>query len=159
MAGVGLDDRGIITTCAACGQRNRLAYSRLGHTTRCGRCGADLSAPGSPVSVASEAEFDSLIRSASVPILVDFWAPWCGPCRSVAPELEKVASAGAGHLVVAKVNTEDLPSIGARFGVRSIPTMAVFAGGREVGRTAGARPAAAIQAFVSQAIGQTASHV
>jgi thioredoxin 2 len=96
--------------------------------------------------------FDALLESARLPIVVDFWAPWCGPCRMVAPELEKVAQAAAGEFLVVKIDTEALPDLGARFGVRSIPTMAVFGNGREVTRTAGARPAADIQAFVRQAL-------
>ena len=83
---------------------------------------------------------------------MDYWAPWCGPCRMVAPELEKVAARQSGRLLVIKVNTDALPDLGERFGIRSIPTMAVFAGGREIGRTSGARPAADIEAFVAQAV-------
>ena len=93
-----------------------------------------------------------MLRSARLPIVIDFWAPWCGPCRMVAPELEKVARASAGEILVVKVDTEALPDVGARFAVRSIPTMAVYRDGRELTRTAGARPAAEIQAFVHQAL-------
>ena len=85
--------------------------------------------------------------------MVDFWAPWCGPCRMVAPEIEKVAVANAGRWLIVKVDTDALPGLGARYQIRSIPTMAVFAGGREAARTMGARPAPAIETFVRQAVG------
>jgi thioredoxin 2 len=115
---------------------------------RCGRCKADLSAVGEPVDVPDERVFDALVRGAIRPVVVDFWAPWCGPCRMVAPELARVASAQAGQVLVVKVNTDAVPELGERFRIRSIPTMAVFHGGREVARTTGAMPAAEIEAFV-----------
>ena len=95
------------------------------------------------------------MTGASLPIVVDFWAPWCAPCRMVAPEVAQVAARQAGRWLVVKVNTEALPELGERFGIRSIPTMAVFRGGVEVARTAGARPAADIEAFVRQSLGAT----
>ena len=152
MAGAALDDRGVVTSCSSCGQKNRQVFGQLGDTMRCGKCRTELPPAAVPVHVPSDAAFDALVRSSSLPVLVDFWAPWCGPCRMVAPELDRVAEAEAGRLIVAKVNTEDLPMVGDRFGVRSIPTMAVFAGGAEVARDVGAKPASAIQAFVRQAI-------
>jgi thioredoxin 2 len=146
------DERGVIVDCPSCQQRNRVAYSRLRDTTRCAKCKTELANVGVPVEVSTAAEFDSLVSSADLPVVVDFWAPWCGPCRMVAPEIAKVASRQAGKFLVVKVNTDEVEELGARLGIRSIPTMAVFNAGREVARTAGARPAADIEAFVSNAI-------
>jgi thioredoxin 2 len=146
------DDRGVIAACPACGQKNRLAYDRLNDTVRCGRCKGELPAASAPVEVAQAVDFDRLVSSVSIPVVVDFWAPWCGPCRMVAPELEKVAARQAGRLLVVKVNTDAVEGLGARLGIRSIPTMAVYKDGREIARTTGARPAADIEAFVTGAL-------
>jgi thioredoxin 2 len=156
MATVQLDDRGIVVACATCGTKNRLAYDRLGQPARCGQCKNALAAPGTPIEVATSVEFDRLVSHASIPVVVDYWAPWCGPCRMVAPELAKVAARAPGRLLIVKVNTDVLSDLGERFNIRSIPTMAVFAGGREVARTTGARPAAEIEAFVERATADAA---
>jgi thioredoxin 2 len=144
-----LDARGIIISCPACGQRNRVAY---GHAGKCGKCGAALPGAAEPIDVPDTAAFDGLIAASKLPVVVDFWAPWCGPCRMVAPELEKVAASTAGRYLVVKVNTDVLTELGERYGIRSIPTMAVFAGGKEIARTSGARPAKDIEAFVAGAV-------
>jgi thioredoxin 2 len=143
-----LDQAGVVVTCPTCGQKNRLRYDRLHSETRCGKCHAPLAAPGEPIEVADAATFDSLVASSPLPVVVDFWAPWCGPCRMVAPEIARVAARNKGRYLVVKVNTDAIPELGDRFGIRSIPTMAVFKGGREAARTAGARPAADIEAFI-----------
>ena len=108
-----------------------------------------LSPPAEPVEVPDAPAFDALISGSSLPVVVDFWAPWCGPCRMMAPELEKVAKGAAGEWLVVKVDTEAVPELRERFRIRSIPTLALFRGGREVNRVAGARPAADIRMFVS----------
>jgi len=149
---VEFDDRGIIVSCASCGKKNRLAYERLGEAVRCGQCKQPLTAPGVPIELHSSADFDRLVAKSSLPVVVDYWAPWCGPCRMVAPELQKVAARQAGHMIVVKVNTDELSDLGQRFNIRSIPTLAVFAGGKEVARAAGARPANEIETFVTQSI-------
>src|SRR5215470_6957483 len=152
MAHLELDDRGVVIPCPACGQKNRIAFARLGGAVKCGRCKTDLSATAVPLEVSSSADFDTLVAQSSIPIVVDYWAPWCGPCRMVAPELAKVAARSAGRALVVKVNTDALPDLGERFGIRSILMMAVFVGGREVSRAVGARPASEIEAFVNQAV-------
>lgn len=144
---------GMIVPCPGCGQKNRLLYARLDRPARCGACGAALLAPGAPIAVDSGSELAALLENASLPVLVDFWAPWCGPCRSMAPEVEKLAANEAGRLLVVKSNTDVDPAVGATHRVASIPTLALFHRGREVARTSGARPAAAIAGFVRQALG------
>jgi len=120
--------------------------ARLQDKARCAACKAPLLPLGRPVAVSSTAEFDELIRNAKAPVVVDFWAAWCGPCRALAPEVEKLARARAGRTIVAKVDTDAQPELGARFGIRSIPTLVMFSGGREQKRVSGAMPAAAIAA-------------
>jgi thioredoxin 2 len=151
MATAEFDNRGIVVTCPSCAQRNRLAFDRLGESVRCGKCREALHPPAVPLEVTSAEDFDRLIGSASLPVVVDYWAPWCGPCRMVAPEVAKVAARRSGRAVVIKVNTDQVPELGERFGIRSIPTVAVFAGGREVTRFVGARPAEEIERLVEQA--------
>ena len=147
---------GIIRTCPACGKKNRIRYARVGEQARCGSCGTALPPVAEPVAVDRGEELSGLLRDSGLPVLVDFWAPWCGPCRSVAPEIAKVAERNAGRLLVVKVNTDVDPAVGATHRVQSIPTMALFQGGREVARTSGARPAAAIEGFVRQGLGVAA---
>jgi len=146
------DERGVIVECPSCHQKNRLAYARLPEKTQCAKCKTELPGVTKPVEVSTAEEFNSLISSSTIPVMVDFWAPWCGPCRMVAPEIEKVASRKAGQWLVVKVNTDEVEGVGDRLGIRSIPTMAVFKSGHEVARTAGARPASDIEAFVANAL-------
>ena len=151
MTALTLDQRGIIVTCNSCGRKNRLPYAGLDRAVRCADCKTALPLPSEPIEMTASELFDSLIKESAIPVVVDYWAPWCGPCRMVAPELIKVAARNAGRFLVVKVNTDALADLGQRFGIRSIPTLALFAGGREVARTAGARPAADIEAFVGNA--------
>ncbi len=143
-----LDHKGVVLICAACGRRNRVPFARLADAGTCGQCQAALPLPNTPLDVPGDAVFAALLAGSLLPVVVDFWAPWCEPCRMVAPELDRVAASHAGAWLVVKINTEALPALGARYGVQSIPTMAVFAHGKEAARTSGARPAAAIEAWV-----------
>ena len=146
-----LDDAGVVLTCPACGKPNRVRFERLHAKPRCAACKQEMTSPSAPAEVLSERQFDALVQTASVPVLVDFWAPWCGPCRAVAPEVEKLAYAMRGQVLAVKVNTDVLPELGARFGVRSIPTLAVFAAGHEIDRISGAVPAAELVKLVDRA--------
>jgi thioredoxin 2 len=144
--------RGVDVTCPSCRKHNRIPYGRLAATATCGACKAALPHYDRPVELMAEEEFEAILKEARVPVLVDYWAPWCGPCRMVAPELEKVARSRAGGTLVLKVNTDRFPNIGARQGIRSIPTMAVYMDGREIGRTAGARPAPQIERYLDEQV-------
>jgi thioredoxin 2 len=152
MTETALDDRGVIETCPKCGQKNRVLFSGLANTVRCGKCKEELPPLKGPIEISDESAFNSLIRSSPVPVLVDFWAPWCGPCKMMAPELKRVAENSGGKFLVAKVDTEAVPALSQRFQINAIPTLAVFSGGTESARTQGFRPASQIEKFVAGSI-------
>jgi len=117
---------------------------RLLDKAKCAHCKAALLPVSRPLALASAQDFDELVRDSPRPVLVDFWAAWCGPCRMVAPEMEKLARERSESVLVAKVDTEALPAVAQRFNIRSIPTMILFRGGAEARRLSGAMPAAEI---------------
>jgi thioredoxin 2 len=147
-----LDASGIIAACSQCGQQNRIAYNKLGEAVRCGKCKATLHQPAAPIDVPSLEAFDAVTVHATLPVVVDYWAAWCGPCRMVAPEIEKIAAQHSGEFLVVKVDTERLPELSARYHIQSIPMLAVFHRGHEKARAVGARPAKDILAFIHGAL-------
>ena len=135
-------------TCLECGQINRVPAEKVSAGPKCGTCGARLM--DGRVHEVDPKTLEKAAKSDSLPIVVDFWAPWCGPCRMMAPAYEQAAQELKGRVRLVKLNTEDHPESGARHRIRGIPTMAVFKGGREVARQSGAMPAQAIQNWISQ---------
>jgi thioredoxin 2 len=141
-----------VVACRTCGQKNRVRVAAAG-VPHCAKCGAAL-----PWLVdISMGDFQPGVAESPVPVLADFWAPWCGPCRIVASAVEKVAADLAGKVKVVKINTDEQPELQARFGVRSIPTLILFEGGREKDRVIGARPAPELRAWLDEKLGSAAS--
>ena len=128
----------MLRTCDSCGAVNRIPVARLVSTGRCGRCKGALGPSAAPIDVADVATFDQIVREAQVPVLVDFWAAWCGPWRMDAPEVAQAAAAVAGRALVLKVDTERLPDLAARYRVQGIPNFIVFDRGKPVAQRAGA---------------------
>lgn len=137
----------ILIACAACGAANRVPRGRLGDGPKCGRCKAPL-LDGKPVAL-DEANFQAFLEKTEIPVLVDFWAAWCGPCRMMAPAFEAAAAELKGRVRFAKLDTEAAQGVAARYGIRSIPTMILFRGGKEADRTSGALDARSIVSWVS----------
>ncbi len=131
--------------CAHCGATNRVPRERLADDPVCGRCGKDL-LPAAPVEL-GDADFDRVVAKTELPVLVDFWAPWCGPCRMMAPHFERAAAALKGEALLVKVNSDEAPQLSARYGIRSIPTLVKLERGREVARQSGAVDAGRIAAL------------
>jgi thioredoxin 2 len=141
----------LVVPCPHCAALNRVPREKLGEGPACGRCHLALFT-GKPLAL-DEAGFDRHVGKGELPVLVDFWAPWCGPCRSMAPHFEAAAKQLEPKLRLAKVDTDAVPALGARYNIRSIPTMILFRGGREVARQSGAMASAQIAQWVRQHAG------
>jgi thioredoxin 2 len=126
----------VIRACKVCGRKNRIPAKHLADTGRCGECKSALPPVDEPLDVDVE-QFDEITQQSRVPVLVDFWAEWCGPCKMAAPEVARTAKDMAGKAVVIKVDTDRYPQLSARFNIRGIPYFAVFASGKPVVQQAG----------------------
>ena len=138
--------------CPSCGTLNRVPPERLAEGPKCGKCKAAL-LDGKPVAV-SEASFDAAVLRTELPVVVDFWADWCGPCHAMAPGFERAAAELKPRVRFAKLDTEAAPGIAARYGIRGIPTLILFQAGKEAARISGAMDARGIQSWVNQELGR-----
>jgi thioredoxin 2 len=135
----------LLLACTHCSATNRLPAHRVDEAPSCGKCGQPL-LQGQALAL-DDGNFDAVVRATRLPVLVDFWAPWCGPCRMMAPAFEQAARQLAGRALLVKVNSDDNPQLSSRFGIRSIPTLVRLQGGRETQRQSGALPLASIVAL------------
>ena len=149
MSGTQTSARHAIVPCASCGKLNRVNMDKVGATAVCGTCKSALHVDA-PV-VLTDANFDVVVSRTTVPVMIDFYADWCGPCKMMAPVFADFARRQKGRVLVAKVNTDENPGVSMRFGIRSIPTLTVMHGGQEVARQVGAVPMAALEQMVAGA--------
>jgi len=140
-----MNQESVILQCAQCGTRNRVPRSRLKDRPVCGRCRTPLGAGESRPMAVSDATFQQEVLASPVPVLVDCWAPWCGPCRMVGPVVEELARDYQGRFKIAKLNVDENPATAQRYGIQSIPTLLLIQGGREANRLVGALPKAQIE--------------
>jgi thioredoxin 2 len=143
-----MDDTRLQLPCPHCGATNRLPAARVDDAPSCGKCGQPL-IDGQPLDL-SDANFDAVVAATQLPVVVDFWAAWCGPCQMMAPAFKQAALQLKGRALLVKVNSDDNPMLSQRFGIRSIPTLVRVQAGRETSRQSGALPAGAIVALAQR---------
>lgn len=149
-ASLATDDRGLLLPCPACGTVNRIAYAKLNSQGHCGSCRVILPKIAVPADAFDTAAFATLVSQCPLPVVVDFWAPWCGPCQMMAPEFAKAAALAAGEALFLKVNTDEQPEIAAQFRIQGIPAFALIRQGRLAAQTSGFQPSARLLAWIRQ---------
>ena len=142
--------RKVTIACPFCGRLNRVDLARLADHPRCGDCARPFHLDR-PLPL-DDRNFDCIVRESEVPVLVDFYADWCQPCKMMAPVIDEIARARAGQVLVGKVDTDQAPEVSTRFGIRSIPTLVMFSGGREAARELGAVPRPRVDAMIDAAL-------
>lgn len=142
------DERGIIIPCLVCHTENRIIFAKLAQQGRCGSCKAALPLLAAPVEISSSTAFAALTAQSPLPVVIDFWAAWCGPCKMMSPEFAKAAAAAAGEAVFVKVNTDEQQSIASQFRIEGIPAFALMRNGRLAGQTSGFQSAARLLAWM-----------